>query len=473
MKTSPRLLLSALLLSSPVVLARDKPAEPASASAHLVQLQFRGSLHDAIEKIAEEGGLNVVVTGELNTPAQVHLSGIRAEEALRTVARAYSLKLTQQGSIYTLRPMTDEEKAAEVSAAPASPPTSEASNADEADEDEADEPSTAEALPSPPPPPEPMDPDHVKHLVREQLAKARHSGKGSRDVVARGASLEVQEGETVDSAVAYGGKLTVKGDVQGDAVVYGGDLEITGRVDGDASAFGGNVVLAPSAVVQGDVSAFGGSVVRQPGSTVHGEVASLGGANIGRVVAGELKKNLKEPDSEEASAAKEKERGHGFAFFVLEFAILFGMGFLGQLLFPARMKELGEEIRRYPTRSGIVGLLVVIALLPTLVVLTVTIIGIPLALALMLLVPLLTVLGFSAVASELGKKLPLMRGRKTQAMVLAMGLLVLLLLGRLPVLGPAVLTLAALTSLGAVTRTRFGHRPQGLPEPISGERVAL
>lgn len=469
MKTSPRLLLSALLLASPLVSAGDKPAEPPSA-AHLVQVQFRGSLRDAIEKIAEEGGLNVVVTGELNTPAQVHLRNISAEEALRTVARAYSLKLTQQGSIYTLRPMTDEEKAAEVSAAPAPAPAPKDSDAEEADEDEADESPAVEAAS---PPSKPMDPDQVKHLVHEQLAKARHSGKGSRDVVARGAPLEVQEGETVDSAVAYGGKLTVKGDVQGDAVAYGGDLEITGQVDGDASAFGGNVVLAPSAVVQGDVSAFGGSVVRQPGATVHGEVSSLGGANIGRVVAGELKKNLKESDSEEDSTAKDKERGHGFAFFVLEFAILFGMGFLGQLLFPARMKELGEEIRRHPTRSGLVGLLVVIALLPTLVVLTVTIIGIPLALALMLLVPLLTVLGFSAVASELGKKLPLMRGRKTQAMVLAMGLVVLLLLGQLPVLGPAVLTLAALTSLGAVTRTRFGHRPQGLPEPISGERVAL
>ena len=457
MNPSSRLLLPALLLAAPLVHAQpeadDEPAAEERAR-DTVNIQFQGTLREAIAKIAQEGRLNVLTTGELDMPAQVNLQRISAEQALRTLARAYSLKLEQDGAIYTLRPMTAEEKVAAVAAPPPPvlapvPPV----NAPFLDEDEIDE---------------------IKERVRESMKKTHHSSKGSRDVVARGHSIEVKSGETVDSAVVYGGNLTVRGDVEDDAVVYGGNLEITGRVQGDASAFGGNVVLGPEAVVEGDVSAFGGSVLKQDGARVEGEINSLGGAHLGRMVAGEVKKNLKEVRQQDSSEQEEKsERRGGFAFFVLEFALLFGLGFLGQLLFPERMKELGEEIRRHPARSGVLGLLGVMALIPTLLVLMVTIIGIPVAAALLLVLPVLTVLGFAAVASELGRTLPFLGRHKTQATVLAAGLFVLLALGSLPWVGPLILVLAALVSLGAITRTRFGHRPQGIPEPLSHDRIPL
>ena len=66
----------------------------------------------------------------------------------------------------------------------------------------------------------------------------------------------------------------------------------------------------------------------------------------------------------------------------------------------------------------------------------------------------------------MGSRLPLRPRQKTQAVVLALGLLILLLLVRLPGVGPVVMGLALLVSLGAIMRTRFGHRSQGLPEPI-------
>ena len=463
MKLLPRLLLPALLLCSPLALA-----EPSSEDT--IEVQFKGTLRDAIETIAEEGGLNVVVTGDLDVPAQVRLRGISAEQALSTVARAYSLKLEQDGPIYTLRPMSAEEKAAAQASGPSRFPP-------------------LPAMPPPPPLPTagPVPPDvgammegslgedALREQVRQKMRKVRRSSKGARDVVARGHSLEVKSGEAVDSAVVYGGNLTVNGTVEDDAVVFGGNLMINGHVEGDAAAFGGNVLLGPDAVVEGDVSSFGGSVQRQDGAKVEGGVSSMGGANVGRMVAGELKKNLREAKAVDTDADNDadEKRGGGFAFFVLEFALLFGLGFLGQMIFPARMKELGEEIRRHPGRSGVVGLLGTLALIPALLVLTVTIIGIPVALALVLVLPLLTVLGFAAVASELGKKLPALRGQKTQASALALGLLVLLAVGQIPVLGALVLTLAAFISLGAITRTRFGQRPQGLPEPIPSERVAM
>jgi hypothetical protein len=476
MKISKRLLLPALLLASPLSLAQTQDSAP-KAEAHAqdtISVQFRGSLRDAIQKIAGEGGLNVVVTGDLDSPAEVRLKNVSAETALRTVARAYSLKIDQDNGIYTLRPLTAAEKAsapAQGSAAPMPPmppgPPMHVGPVSPPGPDVSDD--VAQSA---------LDEDEVKERVREKMKEARHH-QGSRDVVARGRSLEVKEGETVDSAVVYGGNLAVNGHVEDDAVVFGGNLMVNGRVEGDAHAFGGNVMLGPNAVVEGDVSSFGGEVLKQDGAKVEGSTESFGGANIGRMVAGEIKQNLKQSkskrhdDADDADTEREERGGGGFAGFLLTFAMLFGLGFLGQILFPARMKELGAEVRAQPVKDGVVGLLGALALIPTIAVLVVTIIGIPLVLALAIVVPLVTALGFAAVASELGTRMPVLVGRKTQALVLALGLLILLVVGRIPVLGPLVLVLASFIALGAVIRTRFGHRPRGIPEPIMSDRMPV
>ncbi len=486
MKISKRLLLAPLLLAAPLTLAQTQaPAAQAEARAQdTISVQFRGSLRDAIQKIAEEGGLNVVVTGELDAPAEVRLKNVSAEQALRTVARAYSLKLEKDNGIFTLRPLTAQEKGRGVAAVPATPPVPGMPAM----------PPMGGPVPGPGFSPGPsslpqdvaeevarsaMGDDEVQARMRERLREVRRGGKGSRDVVARGRSLEVKEGEHVESAVVYGGNLAVRGVVEDDAVVFGGNLEINGHVAGDAHAFGGNVVLGPNAVVEGDVSAFGGNVLKQDGAQVEGSTESFGGAHIGRMVAGELKENLRDlkkqtkasRDEEKAQENEERRRGSGFAGFLVWFAMLFGTGFLGQLFFPSRMKHLGAEIKAEPVKSGVVGVLGTLAMVPITVVLTVTLIGIPVMLALWVVAFLTTALGFAAVANELGARVPVLRGRKTQAMVLALGLLILLAVGHIPVLGPLALTLATLVAFGAVIRTRFGNRTRGMPEPIFSERV--
>ncbi|RKG88150.1 hypothetical protein D7V97_42840, partial [Corallococcus sp. CA053C] len=118
MKTLSRLLLPTLLLGAPLAFAEGPPATPPQATTQTtaptrtIDVSFRGSLRDALKAIADKGGLNLVVTGDLDTPAEVRLRGIGAEQALRTVARAYSLHLEQDGSIFTLRPLTAREKEA-------------------------------------------------------------------------------------------------------------------------------------------------------------------------------------------------------------------------------------------------------------------------------------------------------------------------------------------------------------------------
>ncbi|WP_434348818.1 hypothetical protein ACN6A1_16845 [Myxococcus virescens] len=476
MKLLPRILFPALLLGAPLALAQDTALQAGvtAPAASTIDISFRGTLRDALKTIADKGGLNLVVTGDLDSPAEVHLRGVTANQALRTVARAYSLRLDQDGTIFTLRPMTAQEKHAAESgeseahadAASVAPPV-------------ASDPPEMAIPPIPSIPPIPDLPNALSEETRSEMKRAREEMKrardevrrnmrrnGSRNVVARGQNLEVKDGQTVESAVVYGGNLVVHGHVKDDAVAFGGNLEVHGRVDGDAHAFGGNVILGPDAHVEGDVSAFGGSVERDDDAQVEGSIESFGGAGIGRMVASEIKKGVKEAKDPSESRRDRDDDGAGLAGFILTFAVLFGLGFLGQMFFPARMKQLGEEVRRKPVQAGLTGFVGLLAMIPLTVVLCITIIGIPVALVLWMAAPVAAALGYAAVASELGTRLPIFRGRKTQAVVLALGLLVLMVVGSLPIVGPLITTLVALMALGAVVRTRFGHRPQGMPEPV-------
>jgi hypothetical protein len=479
MKIASRLLLPSLLLGAPVALAQENPA-PASAEApaaspavKTIEVSFRGSLRDALKRISEEGGLNLVATGDLDTAVEVHLQEVTAEQALRTLARTYSLRLEQDGSIFTLRPMTAAEKTA--SATPPAPAAPTAARP------------ALPAMPSMPPMPampsmpelsgDDFNPRGLQERIRQEMRRAQRRGKGEHDVVARAQSLEVQEHDTVDNAVVYGGNLVVKGLVEEDAVAFGGNLDIYGRVEGDANAFGGNVILHEGASVAGDVSAIGGTVIREENTFVEGSTESFGGGSIGALVASEMKDSLQQhgsaEKSEEVSAASttaersSRDSDGGLIGFILRFAALFGLGFLGQLLFPARMKELSAEIKNQPLKSGVTGLLGLIALVPLTTVLAITLIGIPVAVVMWLVLPVVAALGLTVLASEIGLRVPVLRGRKTQAAVLALGLLALLAVGAIPGIGPVVLTLATLVAFGAIIRTRFGYRLRGIPEPVS------
>lgn len=459
------LLLSAALLASPLALAQTQDA-PTQAE-DLISIHARGSLKDVLQELSEEGGLNLVLIGPMDAPAEVYLNGVSARQALRTVARAHSLQLEEQDGIFTVR-STPAGSAQDNAVAPV-PPT----------------PPVPAVGPPPPMPPVPqneLDADEVKERMREKMKEARRSRSGASDLVARGRSLEVKEGESVDSAVVFGGNLTVKGHVDDDAVVFGGNLEITGHVEGDAHAFGGNVVLGPGARVEGDVSSFGGTVIKQKGAHVEGSTESFGGAQIGKMVSGEVRKGLKKSahDHAESEEREERDDDNDIATFLIQFAVMFGLGFLGQMLFPARMKALAADIQARPLAGGVVGLVAALSLIPAsiplalvTIILAVTIIGIPVAVALWLIPPLAAAVGFTAVASSIGTRLPVMRGRKTQAMVMALGLLLLLAVGQIPVLGPLVLIAAALVGLGAVIRTQLGRRPRGIPEPIISDHIPV
>ncbi|MCU0697001.1 MAG: hypothetical protein MUC96_10760 [Myxococcaceae bacterium] len=447
----------------------------ALAAAPTVSVQFDGPLKQGLTTIAQQGGLNVIVVGALDEPAQIHLTDASPQEALETVARVYGLEVTKQGSLYVLRRApAGTPPVAVVPPAPLAPPTPPG-------------PATAPApavpllAPSEPKSPEALEAEREAleaerermERLTEQLeddaerkaealaerdeaaarlaeAKQEHLSARARngELTSTGGPVVVKAGETVKHAVAYGGPVVV---------------ESGARVSGDAVAFGGDVVLKDKAEVGGDAVAFGGRVVREGVATVRGEEVSFGGSGIASAMAAHAVK------ANEAVRPADDERAPlSLATFLVQFVVFFVFGFVLMVLAPQRMKGLEAAIRTQPVVSGVVGFLALLLAIPLTLFLLITLIGIPVAAVLWLALAFVVPMGLAAIANAVGTAMPLGKVRRTQAMVLAVGLFILLVAMQVPVLGPLLMSLAVCVSLGAALRTRLGATPKGLPvaEPV-------
>ncbi|MEW5737811.1 MAG: hypothetical protein AB1938_02735 [Myxococcota bacterium] len=459
-----------------------------------VSLQYEGPLKDALKEIAQKGGLNVVVAAPLNEQVQVHLKDVSAEEALETVAKVYSLEVTKQGKLWVIRstsPAPKAESTAPLSgvaapAVPAVPPVPPVP------------PIVPPGLPPLGDPEAALDPDALREhadRVREEAERAREEAEALREALreqadeARERARELADAqreeaqalrehaqaqaevarahaEVARQRVGAGGPVRIEaGTVVDSAVAYGGPVivEAGAVVDGDAVAFGGDVVLEAGAVVKGDAVSFGGSVVKNEGAVVEGDSVNFGGAGIGSAMARSMVKREKATRAVESGSSSGPSFGTRFAGFLLEFAVLFGLGFLMMMFAPQRMKAIEDNVRREPVKNGLAGFLGLLAAVPATLILVVTLVGIPVAIFLWPAIVFFSAVGLVAVANRLGVALPSGRLRKTQALALALGILALMLVSLIPVLGKIVLIIAALIGFGAIIRTRFGQPTRGTP----------
>ncbi|HEY6101741.1 MAG TPA: hypothetical protein VI007_00795, partial [bacterium] len=74
------------------------------------------------------------------------------------------------------------------------------------------------------------------------------------------------------TAMTMNGRIIVDGMLRGDALTMNGDVSVTGTVTGSVRTFNGNIDLASTAVVGGDVWTANGRISRAPGAQVHGRI---------------------------------------------------------------------------------------------------------------------------------------------------------------------------------------------------------
>src|SRR5215472_13212556 len=455
----------------------------AGRPAKKISIEYRGPLKDALKKIASQGGINLVASGDLSEEVEVLLHEVSPEEALKTLAATYHLRIDRSGSIWTLRPMTAAEQVAMPAppqppsppAPPAPPgPEKEDRRPTEADESNASDRATREAAKaladSSTDREKPLKRTELRKKLREIEKRNRHPGRNDR--VAQG-SLIVAEGETVRNATAMGGSVVVNGSVTGDAVALGGSVTVTGHVSGGVVAMGGGVHLGPNAVVEGDVVAVGGEVTKDEGAEIGGDQTSSGAlASLGldRIV-----QKITKDAAKMSGGTPSEDSGHhpwlrgwhfGLPGFLLRFAFLFFVGLMLMVFAPTRMHQIEADLKNEPVKCGLVGLVGFVALVPLLIMLAITVVGLLVVPVVLFLACLGVAMGMSALANEIGMRLPIFRGRKTQALILAVGTLVLLLVAKVPYLGPLAIAVLMTIAFGAAIRTRFGQAPKGVPQPI-------
>ena len=288
------------------------------------------------------------------------------------------------------------------------------------------------------------------------------------------------DGDHEGDMVLMGDDIFVGADevVDGNVVAVGGSVTVQGKVLGDVVAVGGSVSLGDSAVVTGDAVSVGGGVEKKSGARVAGETVNVG---VTLPI-------LPFAKSRPANALL------NFVRWIIFYMIVFAAAALSIYLARDRIGHASTYLGREPFPSFLLGVLSPALALIAFVLLCITLIGIPVALALIFLYPVFLFLGWVVAGHRIGSSVngdPTVNVRTVFTGLVAISglqmfgvLLKLFGVGGIPILltqaaGFVLSFTAALVGLGAILGTRF-RRPPDLashvaypPQPVPGAPVSV
>lgn len=285
-------------------------------------------------------------------------------------------------------------------------------------------------------------------------------------------NVTISPGQTVDDDIkACGGNVVVLGRVKGDVAAYGGNVNVSpaGVVDGDINSYGGRVEIA--GLVKGDVTSYGGGITLDDTAQINGDVEANGGGITrasGAYVGGDIEKNRAS-----FSPTNLPFWGPvGFPFPVVSVIIWALIAAALAHWFPQRTLRVGEVMFSRLPRSLAVGALSWVLGLILAVILALTIIGIPVTLAIVLVLAAGGILGNVAIGWLIGRALLQHIARRDHSPVVeaVVGVVILALIEAIPFVGFLFSVFIALLGVGATLLSRFGSRrwrPSSLRRPAA------
>jgi cytoskeletal protein CcmA (bactofilin family) len=324
------------------------------------------------------------------------------------------------------------------------------------------------------------------------------AGVGSAQSTQAGGSVVVEEGETVGDLQAAGGQVLIRGTVDGDLRGYAGTVVVseTGVVTGDFQASAGSVTV--HGTVQGDVESAAGSVIVGPNGVVGEDVTAAAsdlvveGTVEGDVTAAVERLQLAPTASiagsvqYSADAEFDREEGAsvggavsavdnlsvdaGFGDFAEGGPIgllLSAYGVIATLVIGAALLVVSPEftdtvvaeVREETLRSGGIGLGGLVGIPIVLLLVAVTIVGLPLALLGLMAFGLLVFVSAALAEYAAGTWALSYTSIDSQWAALAVGVVGVALLARIPVVGVWINLLVFLFGFGAVLAILYrGYR---------------
>ncbi len=399
-----------------VVREGDWPAEDPKVSLSVQNLP-RG---EALKRLAEAAGWSVVLEAPSGDPVDVHVKDQPAGKVLDILLSDRRWLAHREGTLISIKPAEVEKRAEPAATPPEAPEAPAAPKAPTAPEPPAkvEEPPPAPAL--------------AKTASDDDDDDDRRKRRGE-DRVVTGGSTKVDKDEVVKDLVVMGGSADVRGTVTGDLSVMGGSATVRegAHVHGDATVVGGSLRLEDGARVDGDVGVLGGRVDR-------GKKAKIGG-------------DIKEGNGDAKKPLLRTARDAGSA--LTRTSLLFVFGAVLLALATRRMESLETEIAARPMRSFALGIIGAIVGALLLLILTVTLVGIPLAVIGALLAAFAAYAGIAAVLTTAGGAL-FHHKTKNPYVHLAIGCLLYLVLSSLPWIGGLVTATVVLMGIGAMVATR-------------------
>lgn len=323
------------------------------------------------------------------------------------------------------------------------------------------------------------------------------NGQAQKDVIVAGGNINIT-GPVKGDVIVFGGNIKINGDVAGNIRAFGGTIEINSKVGKNVSAFGGIVIISKDAEIGWDVLAGAGNL------EIRGKVAGnvIGGAgNV--ILANEIGGNVNLFGSKESqltlypqadikgnltySASQEAEIKEGakiagetsykpvslpvigtaraervllasyFLGKIISFLSLLLIGLLIITLIPKKSEEIGKKMLDKPWANIGWGLIYLIITPIVLILVAVTVIGIPLALIVLFSYLIAIYLTKIFIGIALGQKLLKWGNNKqkvslTWAMIL--GVILFYILVDLPFIGWIIWLLGTCWALGAIVEAK-------------------
>jgi hypothetical protein len=282
------------------------------------------------------------------------------------------------------------------------------------------------------------------------------------DEVIFGGTYTLEEGETQNGdLVIMGGTATLEEGsiVNGDVVLMGGTVKADGTVNGSLVGMGGSIDLGESAVINGDLVTMGATVDRQEGTEIGGEVIQ----------------NFSFPfrfpfSSNESGTPSGPDIDVNFnpvidtLWFFFRMFIWAALAILVMIFFANQADRVASAALDEPVITGGIGLGTAILTPIAMLALVITILLIPVALILVLLLAAAWIFGWVSLGLFVGRRLAKMLDQEwAPAIAAGVGTLILYLVLAgfqqiVPCVGWLPRSLVGLWGLGAVLITLFGTR---------------
>jgi energy-converting hydrogenase Eha subunit A len=281
-----------------------------------------------------------------------------------------------------------------------------------------------------------------------------------------GQDFTLEPGKRLDSdLVVVGGRVRLQPDsvVAGDVIIMGGEVTLEGQVNGDVVIFGGSAELESTAVIEKDLVVIG-QLRRQHGATVKGNVVE--GLQASRAFTAIPETLIRRPGVAPVLPPAKPAHSDAYSWFVnllrnvMTLVAILVVAALLVMLLPENLRRIRYTMEHSAVFSLGVGALTIVVLAISLPILTITCIGMPFVVVLVIGFLLAALVAWAVAGQVIGQRAlrALNIQGRTALFEMLVGVLAISILSRVPCIGWLFLVVALSWGLGAVVLTHLGGR---------------